>query len=82
MEREPDQQADSDVAGTHAPETGSDDVSDPTAFAVDAELRRVFVPGTGWITAEAFWDIYYHRPDELPADLDHDALTAIRPASE
>lgn len=47
-------------------------------FAVDLERRMVRLPDRGWVSSEEFWDIYYHRPQELPGDLDHEALAALR----
>lgn len=52
--------------------------SEPSRFFVDAEGQRVFLPGVGWKTVDEFWEIYYHRPQDLPGDIDHDALAAIR----
>ena len=48
-------------------------------FAVDAERGMVRLPGRGWVSSEAFWELYHHRPEELPPDLDHGALAVLRP---
>lgn len=52
--------------------------SEPSRFFVDAEGQRVFLPGVGWKTVDEFWETYYHRPQDIPGDIDHDALAAIR----
>jgi len=52
--------------------------SEPDTFSVDLENERVFMPGKGWLGAAEFWDMYYNRPQELPGDLDHGALQALR----
>jgi hypothetical protein len=49
-------------------------------FKIDAAANRVYLPKTGWISVDEFWEIYMNQPDKLPADLDHAALDAIRPA--
>lgn len=56
--------------------------AEPTKFTVDAEGRRVFLPGKGWLSSSAFWDIYYNRPEELPGDIDHQALHSLRAAEQ
>ncbi len=56
--------------------------AEPTKFTVDAEGRRVFLPEKGWLPSAAFWDIYYNRPEELPGDIDHQALHSLRPAEQ
>lgn len=49
-------------------------------FKIDAAANRVYLPKTGWISVDEFWEIYMNHPDKLPADFDHAALDAIRPA--
>lgn len=56
--------------------------TEPTQFTVDVEGRRVFLPEKGWLTSKEFWDIYYNRPDELPGDIDHQALHSLRVVDE
>ena len=41
---------------------------------IDLAGKRVFLPGDGWITSSAFWDIYYHFPHKLPGDIDFGLL--------
>ncbi len=36
--------------------------------------RRVFLPGEGWISAEAFQDIYHNHPQKLPAEMDFEQV--------
>jgi hypothetical protein len=53
---------------------------------IDLEQRRVLVPGEGWLSAQAFWEIYYLSPQKLPGDIDFavlrefEALTAAERA--
>ena len=50
----------------------------PTGFTVDLDNRRVFMPTTGWLDAETFWDTYYRAPQHLSGDIDHQALEPLR----
>ena len=50
----------------------------PDTFTVDLENRRVFLPKQGWLDAAAFWDIYYNHPQDLPGEIDHEALEPLR----
>lgn len=50
---------------------------EPDEFTVDIEAERVFLPEKGWINAVDFWDIYYNRPQELPGNIDHEALQRL-----
>ena len=52
--------------------------ADPDVFTVDLENRRVFLPKQGWLDAAAFWDIYYNHPQDLPGEIDHEALEPLR----
>jgi len=53
---------------------------------IDIDQLRVMVPGEGWLSARAFWDIYYTDPQKLPGDIDFallqefEALTAAERA--
>jgi hypothetical protein len=53
--------------------------SQPTGFTVDAEQRRVYLPGDGWMGAAAFRDIYLNQPERLPPDLDPAVLHVLEP---
>jgi hypothetical protein len=46
---------------------------------VDLEAHRIFLPSEGWLSADAFWDLYYKHPDRLPADIDFDAVNQLGP---
>lgn len=46
---------------------------------VDLEAHRIFLPSEGWLTADAFWDLYYNHPDRLPAGIDFDAVNQLGP---
>jgi hypothetical protein len=48
--------------------------SDPDAAVVDIAGQRVFFPEQGWLDGDAFLDIYYNRPEELPLDIDFQAV--------
>jgi len=67
-----------------APDAGGQEAApamvmpEPDSFAVDLDGRRVFLPGRGWLAADAFWDLYYNHPGELPGDIDHAALQSLR----
>lgn len=50
---------------------------EPTAFTVDVEGRRVFVPREGWRSADEFRYLYENRPQDLPSDIDHDAMMGL-----
>jgi len=41
---------------------------------IDLDRQRVMVPGEGWLSARAFWEIYYTEPQKLPGDIDFAAL--------
>jgi len=41
---------------------------------IDLDRQRVMVPGEGWLSAQAFWEIYYAEPQKLPGDIDFAAL--------
>jgi hypothetical protein len=60
--------------GAAAPERSTD------LLKIDAAAKRVYLPKTGWISVDEFWEIYMHQPDKLPANFDYSALDAIRPA--
>ena len=50
---------------------------EPSSMIVDLEARRVFLPGEGWLTEDAFWEIYHDHPEKLPGDIDFDALIEL-----
>jgi len=52
---------------------------EPASMIVDPESHRIFLPDEGWLTTEAFWDIYYHHPERLPGDIDFDAVNRLGP---
>ncbi len=52
--------------------------SKPAGFIVDVAGDRVFLPGKGWLKAAEFWEIYYNHPQELPGNIDHQALQLLR----
>lgn len=54
-------------------------VVEPSSLIVDVETQRIFVPSEGWITADAFWDLYYTHPERLPGDIDFDAVNQLGP---
>jgi len=60
--------------------TGAERSAD--SFKIDAAAKRVYLPETGWISVDEFWEIYMNQPDKLPADLDYTALDVIRPADQ
>jgi len=41
---------------------------------VDLENRLVFLPSTGWLSEDAFWDIYFNEPQKLPDNIDFDEI--------
>jgi hypothetical protein len=49
------------------------------SMIVDTESRRIFLPNEGWLTAEAFWDIYYNHAERLPEGIDFDAVNRLGP---
>ncbi|MBK1702982.1 hypothetical protein [Halochromatium glycolicum] len=51
--------------------------AEPTRFTVDTDAGRVFLPSQGWRTVDEFRDLYYSRPQDLPGDIDHDAVMAL-----
>ncbi len=57
------------VAQAAAPETAG--------FQVDLVGRRVYLPRWGWLAEEHFWEIYYNVPQDLPPDLDFEALRRL-----
>lgn len=69
-------------AAVAEPGTKSEVPSEPTGFTVDVEGGRVFLPEKGWLEATQFWDIYYNRPQELPGNIDHQALQLLRAEKE
>ena len=65
----------------------SNTVSNPAnksseSFKVDQAAMRVYLPGSGWIASNEFWDIYMNNPEKLPSDLDHSLLDPIRPVEQ
>ena len=69
-------------AAVAEPAAESEVPPEPTGFTVDMEGSRVFLPGKGWLEASEFWDIYYNRPQELPGNIDHQALQLLRAEKE
>lgn len=43
----------------------------------DPASAMVYLPETGWLTQDQFWDVYFHHPDKLTVELDFPALTAM-----
>jgi len=62
-----------------AAETATEAAVEPASMIVDVENRRIFLPDEGWLSAEAFWDFYYHHADRLPEDIDFDAVNRLGP---
>ena len=52
---------------------------EPSSVTVDLETQRIFLPTTGWLTADAFWDLYYNHPEQLPPGIDFDAVNQLGP---
>jgi len=48
--------------------------ADPDTSVVDLDARRVYLPGTGWVSGDAFLDLYLNRPADLPDDIDLHAV--------
>ena len=42
------------------------DVVDMSGLAIDQENGQVFVPGTGWLDADTFWELIYESPEKYP----------------
>jgi len=43
-------------------------------LGIDLDAKRIMLPGDGWISAQAFWTVYYTDPQRLPGDIDFDLL--------
>lgn len=57
--------------------SADDDIAfraDPDTSVVDLDARRVYLPGTGWVSGDAFLDLYQNRPADLPDDIDLHAV--------
>jgi hypothetical protein len=67
--------ADGESAADPAP--GPERVTEAEQVKVDGESQRVFLPGKGWLSAAQFWELYLHRPQELPAGLPHEKLRVL-----
>ena len=44
---------------------------------IDVAGKRVRLPGEGWISAQAFWEIYYNQPQKLSGEIDFELLQAL-----
>jgi len=62
-----------------AAEPVTDAAVEPASMIVDLESHRIFLPDEGWLTAEAFWDLYYNHADRLPEGIDFDAVDRLGP---
>lgn len=62
-------------ASAAAGETGVE----PASMVVDLDAQRIFLPNDGWLTAAAFWDLYYSHAERLPEGIDFDAVNRLGP---
>jgi len=55
-------------------EQPSSEVAAVSPVVVDLENRLVFLPSLGWLSEDAFWDIYFNDPQKLPGNIDFDEI--------
>lgn len=48
---------------------------------IDLAAKLVRLPGEGWISAQAFWEIYYNQPQKLPGEIDFELVQALEAAT-
>ena len=41
---------------------------------IDLTGKRAFIPAEGWVSARAFWQIYFDQPEKLPGEIDFELL--------
>jgi len=59
--------------------SAAETAADPDRFRIDKENDRLYLPGSGWMSIDSFWELYLNQPERLPPDLDHRLLEPIRP---
>ena len=47
------------------------------AMAIDPASRRVYLPTTGWLDEQQFWNVYFNEPEKLSVDIDFLALQSM-----
>ena len=79
-----------DTSSTFTDAKGAQETTPPTSISkstaepavpdmiVNPETREVYLSTTGWLSEEAFWDIYYNDPTRLPSNLDWEALAQYK----
>ena len=53
------------------------DLGTDSPMQVDFETRQIFLPDTGWLSEDEFWNIYYNDPAKLPGNVDFEALQQL-----
>ena len=48
-------------------------------LCIDLEARRILLPNEGWLSPDAFWDLYYHHPERVPEGIDFAAINQLAP---
>ena len=51
----------------------------PSSVVIDLEARRILLPNEGWLSPDAFWDLYYHHPERVPEGIDFAAINQLAP---